>query len=71
MKAMLEISMKYPDVYATLVQEVFLTDRVYNGYGEVIGVIREKLHACTADVYEAIAAILNELEENQDALRHW
>lgn len=50
MTAMLEISMKYPDVYTRLMQEVFLTEQVYEGYEEVIEVIRDKLCSGTADV---------------------
>lgn len=58
MTAMLEISIKNPDVYTRLMQEVFMTERVYEGYGEVIEAIREKLRPSEADVYEAITAIL-------------
>lgn len=58
MKAMLTISMRYPDTYTRLMQEVFLTERVYGGYGEVLEAIREKLRPCEEDVYEAVTAIL-------------
>ena len=60
MMAMLEISMKYPEVYGSLMREVFLTERVYEGYEEVIEAIREKLRTCAADVYEAAAVLLDE-----------
>lgn len=65
MQAMLEISMKYPDIYTRLMQEVFLTERVYDGYGEVIEVIRAKFSICAADVYKTVAVILDDLEETR------
>ena len=58
MMAMLEISIKYPDVYSLLMQEVFLSERVYGGYGEVIEVISKKLRTSTADAYAVVAVLL-------------
>lgn len=43
MSMMLEISLKYSDVYDRLMQTVFLTERIYDGYEEVIEVIRENV----------------------------
>ena len=52
MASMLEISIKYPEVYDRLMQEVFLTEQVYDGFDEVIEVIREKLSICAAGARE-------------------
>lgn len=62
MTAMLEISMKFPDVYALLMQKVFLTERVYDGYGEVIAAVKEQIRTCSADISRA-AAIVDKLED--------
>ena len=62
MTAMLEISMKFPDVYALLMQKVFLTEQVYDGYGEVIAAVKEQIRTCSADISRA-AAIVDKLED--------
>ena len=41
MSMMLEISLKHPDVYDRLMQTVFLTERTYEGYEEVIEAIKD------------------------------
>lgn len=66
MTAMLEISMKAPDLYAHLMQKVFLTERVYDGYREVIEAIIEEIRASSVDISQA-AAIADRLED----MRSW
>ncbi len=46
MTAMLAVSIKYPDVYEYLMEEVFLTERIYSDYREVTEAVRESVRRC-------------------------
>lgn len=67
MEAMLKIALGFPQVYKKLTQEIFLTEQIYDGYGEVIEAVRETLCHCTADEIGEVSAIMDDLEEGLES----
>lgn len=63
MEAMLKIAVGFPQVYKKLAQEIFLTEQIYDGYGEVIEAVRETLRHSAADEIREVSAIMDDLEE--------
>lgn len=46
-----------------MTQEIFLTEQIYDSYGEVIEAVRETLRYSAADEIREVSAIMDDLEE--------
>lgn len=63
MEAMLKIAVGFPHVYKKLAQEMFLTEQIYDGYGEVIEAVRESLRRSAVNEIREVSAIMDDLEK--------
>lgn len=56
MKAMLKIAAKYPDAYKRLINEVFLSEQIYDGYNAVLCSVRETLRSFSPDAERELSS---------------